>query len=63
MDQFLLHDATGPLCALELEAMGVDETDAPLAVAYTDHLVMEVNHCNADDHVLLESATRRFGIW
>lgn len=63
MDQILLHDATGPLCALELEAMGVEEIEAPLAVAYTDHLVMEANHCNADDHVLLESATRRFGIW
>ena len=63
IDQILLHDATGPLCALELEAMGLGQTKAPLAVAYTDHLVIEVDHRNADDHVLLESATRRFGFW
>lgn len=63
IDQILLHDATGPLCALELEAMGLDNIRAPLAVAYNDHLVLEVDHRNADDHVLLESATRRFGFW
>jgi aconitase A len=36
---------------------------APLAVAYTDHLLLEADHRNADDHVLLESAARRFGMW
>ena len=25
VDQFLLHDGTGPLCALQLEAMGVEQ--------------------------------------
>jgi aconitate hydratase len=63
IDQILLHDATGPLCALELEAMGLDDIKAPLAVAYTDHLLLEADYRNADDHLLLESATRRFGIW
>jgi aconitate hydratase len=63
IDQILLHDATGPLCALELEAMGLDAVRAPLAVAYTDHLLLEADHRNADDHVLLESAARRFGMW
>ena len=24
IDQFLLHDATGPQCALQLDAMGVE---------------------------------------
>jgi hypothetical protein len=28
IDQILLHDATGPLCALELEAMGLDAVRA-----------------------------------
>ena len=63
IDQILLHDATGPLCALELEAMGLDAVRAPLAVAYTDHLLLEADHRNADDHVLLQSAADRFGMW
>lgn len=63
IDQILVHDATGPLCALELEAMGLDDIKAPLAVAYTDHLLLEADNRNADDHLLLQSAARRFGIW
>jgi aconitate hydratase len=63
IDQILLHDANGPLCALELEAMGLDDIKAPLAVAYTDHLLLQTDNRNADDHLLLESAARRFGIW
>lgn len=63
IDQILLHDATGPLCALELEAMGLDDIRAPLGVAYTDHLLLEADSRNADDHLLLQSAARRFGLW
>jgi aconitate hydratase len=63
IDQILLHDATGPLCALQLEAMGVDEARAETAVAYVDHLLVEGDSKNADDHVLLLSAARRFGMW
>ncbi|HXA69380.1 MAG TPA: hypothetical protein VNW24_02945 [Stellaceae bacterium] len=33
IDQFLLHDGTGPLCALQLEAMGVEQVSAKTAVA------------------------------
>jgi aconitate hydratase len=63
IDQFLLHDGTGPLCALQLEAMGVEEIRAETAVAYVDHLLVEADSKNADDHILLHSAARRFGMW
>lgn len=63
VDQILLHDATGPLCALQLEAMGVDQACADTAVAYVDHLLIEGDSKNADDHVPLRSAARRFGMW
>ncbi|MGW2425804.1 hypothetical protein ACWC0C_42370 [Streptomyces sp. NPDC001709] len=33
------------------------------AVAYVDHLVLEVDSRNADDRLLRESAARRFGMW
>lgn len=63
VDQILTHDANGPLCALELEAIGLDDVKAELAVAYNDHLLLQADHRNADDHRLLESAARRFGMW
>ena len=63
IDQFLLHDGTGPLCALQLEAMGVEEVCGDIAVAYCDHLLVEADSKNADDHILLQSAARRYGMW
>jgi aconitate hydratase len=63
IDQVLTHDANGPLCALQLEAMGVDEIQVPTAVAYVDHLLIEGDSKNADDHLLLDSAAHRFGLW
>jgi len=63
IDQFLRHDRTGPLCDLQLEAMGVEQVCAETAVAYVDHLLVEADSKNADDHLLLESAARRFGMW
>lgn len=63
VDQVLMHDANGALCALQLEAMGVDRVHVETAVAYIDHLVVEGDSRNADDHVMLESAARRYGMW
>jgi aconitate hydratase len=63
VDQVLTHDATGPLIALELEAMGLDEIRPELAVGYVDHLLLQGDSKNADDHLLLRSACQRFGMW
>jgi aconitate hydratase len=63
IDQVLTHDASGPLIALELEGMGVDEVKVDVAVAYIDHLLVQDDHRNADDHLFLRSACRRFGMW
>lgn len=63
VDQVLIHDASGPLIALELEAMGLDGIQPELAVGYVDHLLLQGDSKNADDHLLLRSACQRFGIW
>ncbi len=63
VDQALTHDATGPLIALELEAMGLDEIRPELAVGYVDHLLIQNDSKNADDHLFLRSACQRFGMW
>ena len=63
IDQVLTHDATGPLIALELEAMGLDEIRPELAVGYVDHLLIQGDSKNAEDHLFLRSACQRFGMW
>ena len=63
VDQVLITDATGPLVALELEAMDLDEIRTELAVAYIDHLLVQGDPKNADDHLFLRSACQRFGMW
>jgi aconitate hydratase len=63
IDQTLLQDATGTLVMLTLEAMGLDRARTELSVQYVDHNLIEEDFRNADDHLFLESAARRFGIW
>ena len=62
-DQALLQDATGTLVMLELEAMKLDRAKTEVAVQYVDHNLLQTDFKNADDHVFLESAAQRFGIW
>ncbi len=63
IDQTLTQDATGTLVMLELEAMGLDRTKAAVSVQYVDHNLIQSDYRNPDDHVFLESAARRFGLW
>jgi aconitate hydratase len=63
IDQTLTQDATGTLVMLELEAMGIDRVRTELSVQYVDHNLLQEDHRNADDHLFLESACRRHGIW
>jgi aconitate hydratase len=61
--QTLTQDATGTLVMLELEAMGLDRVKTDLSAQYVDHNLLQVDHKNPDDHLFLESACRRFGVW
>jgi aconitate hydratase len=63
IDQTLTQDATGTLVMLELEAMGVDRVRTELSAQYVDHNLLQTDWKNADDHLFLRSACRRFGIW
>jgi aconitate hydratase len=63
VDQTLAQDATGTLVMLELEAMGLDRVRTELSAQYVDHNLLQADHRNADDHVFLRSACRRFGVW
>ena len=63
IDQTLTQDATGTLVMLELEAMKLDRVQTELSVQYVDHNLVQEDYKNADDHIFLESACRRFGLW
>ena len=63
IDQTLTQDATGTLVMLELEALGLDRVRTEVSVQYVDHNLVQADHKNADDHVFLRSACRRFGLW
>ncbi|MEH6577773.1 MAG: aconitate hydratase [Amphritea sp.] len=63
IDQTLTQDATGTLVMLELEAMDLDRVHTELSAQYVDHNLLQTDFKNADDHLFLRSACRRFGVW
>ncbi|HSD88851.1 MAG TPA: aconitate hydratase [Kofleriaceae bacterium] len=63
IDQTLTQDATGTLVMLELEAMGLDRVRTDVSAQYVDHNLLQEDFKNADDHLFLRSACRRFGVW
>jgi aconitate hydratase len=63
IEQTLTQDATGTLVMLALEAMDLDRVATEASVQYVDHNLLQTDNLNADDHLFLESACRRFGIW
>jgi aconitate hydratase len=63
IDQTLTQDATGTLAMLSLEAMNLDRVKTEVSVQYVDHNLLQIDNLNAEDHLFLESACRRYGIW
>src|SRR5699024_1152654 len=63
IDKTLTQDATGTMVMLELEAMGLDYVKTEASAKYVDHNLIQVDNKNPDDHLFLESATRKFGLY
>ena len=63
IDQTLTQDATGTLAMLSLESIRLDRAKTEISVQYVDHNLLQIDNLNAEDHLFLESACRRFGIW
>jgi aconitate hydratase len=63
IDHTLTQDATGTLVMLEIEAMDLDYVKTELSAQYVDHNLLQTDYRNADDHLFLRSASRRFGVW
>lgn len=63
IDQTLTQDATGTMVMLELEAIGLERPKTEVSVQYVDHNLVQNDFKNADDHLFLQSACQKFGIW
>ncbi|NGO13832.1 aconitate hydratase [Streptomyces sp. HC44] len=63
VDQTLTQDATGTLVMQEVEALGLDRVHTEVSVQYVDHNLLQADERNAEDHVFLRSAARRYGVW
>ncbi|MCH9613706.1 MAG: 3-isopropylmalate dehydratase large subunit [Chlamydiia bacterium] len=62
IDQTLCQDATGTMVMLELNAMGLKKAKTEVSCQYVDHNVVQNDFKNADDHLFLWSAARKFGL-
>src|SRR5664280_468449 len=63
IDQTLTQDATGTLVMLEFEALGIPCVRTELSAQYVDHNLLQEDFKNADDHLFLRSACKKFGLW
>jgi aconitate hydratase len=61
VDEAFTQDATGTMCMLQLEAMGVRRVK-PLSVNFVDHSMMQSGFRNPDDHLYLKTVSKKLGI-
>ena len=62
IDQALMQDATGTMALMQYETLGLKEIAIPFAIVYVDHNMLQLDHCNPDDHLFLQTFTSRHGI-
>jgi len=63
IDQTLTQDATGTMVMLEFDTLGIPNVKTEVSVQYVDHNLIQTDYKNADDHLFLRSACKKFGVW
>ena len=63
IDQTLTQDATGTTAMLLFESMGINKVKTDLSVSYVDHNTAQFGPENHTDHLYLQSAARKYGIY
>ena len=63
VDQTLTHDINAVMTYLAFEAVGLPRVRTECSVSYLDHNLLYVNHMTPDDHIYLQSAAKKFGVY
>ena len=63
IDHTLLQDTTGTTALLQFKAMEIPRVRTKRSVAYIDHNTLQVGFESMDDHLFIESACRKFGLY
>ncbi|MBW2085194.1 MAG: aconitate hydratase, partial [Deltaproteobacteria bacterium] len=63
IDQTLTQDATGTMVYLAFESIGLARVKTELSISYVDHNLLQTDFKNSDDHIFLQSAARKFGVY
>ena len=63
VDQTLTHDINAVMTYLAFEAIGIDRVRTECSVSYLDHNLLYVDHKTPDDHIYLQSAAKKFGVY
>ncbi len=63
VDHTLIQDTTGTMALLQFEAMDVPRVRTKRSVAYVDHNMVQIGFESMDDHLFIESACRKFGLY
>lgn len=61
-DSVLMHDMSGLLACMGLEAMGLERAAVPLPVLFADHNLISMDSGNPDSQSYLQSCAQRFGM-
>ncbi len=62
IDQTLTQDATGTTAYLLFEAIGIPRVKTEVSVSYVDHNMAQFGPENHNDHLYLQSITRKIGV-
>lgn len=63
IDQTLTQDSTGTMAYLQFESLGIPRVKTEKSVAYIDHNTLQTGPENADDHLYIQTAAARYGIY
>jgi aconitate hydratase len=63
VDQVLAQDLTATQAFLQFEAMGLERVRSKLVACYADHNVLHIMPEHMEDHLYLQTASKKYGIW
>ncbi|MBQ3654951.1 MAG: aconitate hydratase [Synergistaceae bacterium] len=63
VDHTLTHDINAVMTYLAFEAIGLDRTQVETSVSYLDHNLLYLDFKTPDDHIYLQTAAQKYGVY